>query len=134
MCNSVLNGSTNYVFISDTLNQGQLSEGLDRILSENILEPSSDMCREMLQRVVCHYFLPSCGMGGVVYRPRGVCHEECSHVQHTCSREWLLIGDIVEADPTLDNINCSATPDFLGPLATCCTGAGVEIPGISHNS
>ena len=129
ICASVYSEMLGYVYHKTGFDQSGLLDQLSQALS--ILQGNQE-CIAMIKSIVCHYFLPPCGVNGTVYLPRGVCSEECSNVRDSCSDEWMSISKVLGLS-TLGVINCTATQSYLSPLPACCTSAGVSLPGNTVN-
>ena len=122
---------------------GLLSPGLDRIYLPKSDETQSNIitllntkirksnrffatydkdCVDQVFRVMCHYYLPSCGNMTHLLPPSSICQEECSQVQSQCQKAWQGAEDLLYPHPF---INCDDTSLLLFPLPNCCTGAGI---------
>ncbi len=123
MCNTVHDES--YVFIRSTFNQSRLSYKLDQILSDSILESSSN-CSGMVKTLLCNYFLPLCGTDQAVYVPRAVCPEQCFLVQNSCMDVWDRVNTVIAVNEDLGVIDCNAPQKLLSSFPACC----IELPAI----
>ena len=125
LCASVYSEMPAYVYRKTGFNQSGLLHQLNRVLALILLD--NQECIAMIKSIVCHYFLPPCGANGTMHLPRGVCSEECSQVQDSCSEEWMKISNDLGFS-SLEVINCTTTQSYLSPLPACCTSAGVSLP------
>ena len=125
ICDSVFSKKQALVYQSNKVQN--VSAELHDFLSDEILG-SNHKCNDLVRNIVCHYFLPSCGINGTVHLPRGVCSDECSYVQYNCSDEWKRVNTYLR-HTSLGAINCTATQSYLSPLPACCTSVGVIMPG-----
>ena len=129
VCADVLQLGVDFVYISHS--HGSQSD-VTTLLNNNI-ETVVDLftthdkdCVDLVFRVICHYYFPSCGNITHTLPPHSMCQEECAHVQSTCGATWQAAALAFNPDPF---INCSDTSRLLFPLPNCCTGTGITIPG-----
>ena len=129
VCNGTLRLRYDNVYISNRLGSTQstisalLNERIQRV--QAIIAKHDKDCVEQVYRVICQYYLPSCGNFTHLLPPTSLCQEECVHVQGNCGATWQA-AEIVFIDPTF--IDCDDTSQLLFPLPNCCTGAGIKLP------
>ena len=122
LCNNFYK-STDYIFTA--MNQTVLSMELDdRVLP--ILSGDNVECRELISKVVCHYFFAPCGENGLLHLPLSVCHEECHYVESTCASEWIVINNLL-SNAQLSPIDCNSTSTLLKHLDPCCIDAEIDM-------
>ena len=121
LCNSLYK-SSEYIFIAT--NQSFVSNELDsRVLP--VLQGYSEMCSDLISRMLCHYFFAPCGANGLLHLPLSVCSKECHYVESTCTKEWIVVTNLLSV-AGLGIINCSTTDALLQGLAPCCIDAGID--------
>ena len=94
-CDSVYKSGEDYVFVR---HDQQFLENLRMIIDfEDELESTAqqDDCVESTIRLMCQYYLPSCGDRAV---PLPVCEEECNQLSETCPIQWNSFLIKVRAD------------------------------------
>ena len=127
VCDGVLRTGVDYVYISNRLDSSQSSivSDLNEALREvdGLMVTDDKDCQEMIYRVICQYYLPSCGNHTHQLPPSSLCQDECEHVQKKCSATWNAFS---LAFNKLQFISCEDTSQLLFPLPHCCTGAGIE--------
>ena len=107
------------------MNQAILSMELNERVAPIVRQINGEECRDLISRVVCHYFFAPCGENGLLHLPLSVCPEECLFVKSYCSPHLDTINDLL--DPIgLGNVVCDASYHLQG-LSPCCSGAGIEI-------
>ena len=91
-----------------------------------------DECIDVARKVLCHYFLPTCGNSTVFEPPASVCQDVCEHLRNLCPvlfeqlRLHFLRNAPLLAPNGLTMINCSNTGDFIEPLNHCCTDLDID--------
>ena len=93
-----------------------------------IIADDDEECVKLVFRVLCHFYLPSCGNTTHPAPPSSICQEECQMVQENCRDTWHSIIYAFRADIDIV-IDCSDTSQLLFPVPHCCIGAGI---GLSH--
>ena len=133
-CNDII-PSTAYVYMLAAVPQNQIVGQLDivEIIIKTIAGEDLE-CLNLVKKVVCNFFFPSCGSQSGVHRPVSVCGEECAFVAESCATIWeasqealrLMTGD----EPALGDIDCMNTTSRVGNLSGCCSDVNVTILGI----
>ena len=130
ICENVRNIGTDFVYISHKLagNQSSTVTVLNEKLEKAKLAFSSQekSCIDLVLKIACHYYLPSCGTLTDYHPPNSVCEEECEYVKSECSQIWYTA--LLAFEIPLSFISCDDTSKLLYPLPNCCTGAGIELP------
>ena len=98
-----------------------LNENLGRAKLAFSLQEQS--CIDLVLKIACHYYLPSCGTVIDHHPPNTVCQRECEHVKSECSQAWHIASLVF--DIPLSFISCNDTSKLIYPLPNCCTGAGI---------
>ena len=140
-CNDII-PSTAYVYMLAAVPQEQIVGQLDfaEIIIKTIAGEDLE-CLNLVKKVVCNFFFPSCGSQNGVHRPVSVCGEECTFVAESCATTWeaweasqealrLMTGD----EPALGDIDCMNTTSRVGNLSGCCSDVNVTILGMSTTS
>ena len=89
-------------------------------------------CLEEARKILCHYYLPTCGNETVFEPPTSVCEETCEYLRYLCPMEFEGLAEyfrIRDADLRplgVTMINCSNTGDYLDPLDHCCSTLDIE--------
>ena len=90
-------------------------------------------CINEARKVLCHYYLPTCGNSTVFEPPTSVCEDVCEHLRNLCpdqfqqlSLHFLLNADVL-APAGLTMINCMNTGDYISPLQHCCSDLDIKI-------
>ena len=129
MCNHLLRLGVDFVYVSNKLggSQNNISTLLkDKIQSVKDIIATHDMdCVDHVYRVICHYYLPTCGNFTHSILPSSLCQEECIYVQDNCQDTWQVVK-LAFIDPQF--IDCDDTSHLIFPLPNCCTGLGIELP------
>lgn len=91
-----------------------------------------ESCYDTAVKVICHFYLPSCGNATHFQPPTSVCSETCYQLRDLCPVEWDLVVStfeenriLLEADGLLF-IECDNPGHYLSPLPHCCSNAGVN--------
>ena len=128
MCEDVLTAGVDFVFITKSHgSQSNISTFLKENAPISLLTSNSDesFCLNLIQRVICLYYLIPCGTIGTRLPPSSICQEECFEVQSSCPAGWqnvqLGLNDF-------QFIICDNTAASLYPLPNFCTGAGIALP------
>ena len=128
MCNHLLRLGVDFVYVSNKLggSQNNISTLLnDKIQSVKDIIATHDMdCVDHIYRVICHYYLPTCGNFTHSILPSSLCQEECIYVQDNCQDTWQVVK-LAFIDPQF--IDCDDTSHLIFPLPNCCTGLGIEL-------
>lgn len=123
-----------YVYVSNRLGgtQNSISTVLNEIIeSVDLIATHDKDCVDQVYRLICHYYLPTCGNFTHFIPPSSLCQEECNYVKDNCEATWRA-ADITFTD--LPFIDCDDTAQLLSPLPNCCTGAGIETTPTSNDS
>ena len=92
-----------------------------------------ERCINEARKILCHYYLPTCGNSTVFEPPTSVCEDVCNHANYICPDEFRQLtlhftNNAGELRPLgLTMINCSNTGDFISPLQHCCSDLGIDI-------
>lgn len=84
----------------------------------------SDECLRSTIRVMCHYYLPSCGNSTHFKPPTSVCSNVCHIQSQMCPYEWTEFMNAFVND-MIGFINCNNTGKLLDPLPHCCSNVGI---------
>ena len=128
VCEGVLTAGADFVFITKNHgSQGNVSDFLKKKVPISLLTRNDDesFCFNLIQRVICHYYLIPCGTIGTRLPPSSICQEECSEVQSSCPAGWQTVQLGLK---DYQFISCDNTAASLYPLPNCCTGAGIALP------
>ena len=132
VCNGILVRGVDFVYISNGLDstQERISEILNRGVKdlEEIIASHDKDCVDLVFRVLCYYYLPTCGNFTHPLQPSSLCQEECLHVQNTCVPTWQAAKLAFTEPPFID---CNETSRLLFPLPNCCTGAYIVLSEVS---
>ena len=101
-----------------------LSTEVDNILP--LLSAINGECRDVMSKLLCHYFFAPCGANDQLHLPLAVCQDECHYVQTVCNKQWGVVNHLLSA-AGLSNVSCNATGSLLQGLAPCCIDAGIQI-------
>ena len=86
-----------------------------------------------VRRILCHYFLPTCGNVTSFEPPTSVCDYVCKYLESVCPqvideiRIYFETNEKKLAPRGLTMINCSNTGEYLPPNQHCCTNLDIEI-------
>ena len=128
MCEDVLTAGVDFVFITKSHgSQSNISTFLKENALISLLTSNSDesFCVNLIQRVICLYYLIPCGTIGTRLPPSSICQEECSEVHASCPAGWQTVQLGLK---NYQFISCDNTAASLYPLPNCCTGAGIALP------
>ena len=133
VCNGILIRGVDFVYISNGLDgtQDSISQLLNeqiKNLEEIIIASHDKDCVDLVFRVLCYYYLPTCGNFTHPRPPSSLCQEECLHVQNNCVPTWQAAKLAFTEPPFID---CNETSRLLFPLPNCCTGAYIELSEVS---
>ena len=135
VCADTLKLGIDYTYVVHRLGtQSSISEALsENIASARALIATHDTeCISQVLRLVCAYYLPSCGNATHSHAPSSICQEECSHVHEVCTATWQAVAlAFRNIGPFL---SCDDTSHLLHPVPNCCTGAGIQLPKPSCKS
>ena len=90
-------------------------------------------CINEARKVLCHYYLPTCGNSTVFEPPTSVCEDVCEYLWNLCPNEFqqMALQFSFEAESLaklgLTMINCLNTGEFISPLQYCCSDLDIEI-------
>ena len=134
ICDEFYTEGETYVFLSSRRVGGKLDHYLaylqDTKLFSNLIPPK---CINQARKVLCHYYLPTCGNSTVFEPPTSVCEDVCEYLRNLCPdlfeqmALYLELNAAVLAPVGLTMINCFITGDYLSPLQHCCTDLNIEI-------
>ena len=96
---------------------------------EVITATHSEDCVDMVFKVICHYYFPTCGNITHLHLPSPLCQEDCSYVQNNCQATWTA-AQVAFTDTLF--ISCDDISQLLVP--NCCTGAGIISSGTSTSN
>ena len=128
VCNLILRLGVDFVYVSNKLggSQNNISTLLnDKIHSvKDIIATHDEDCVDDVYRVICSYYLPTCGNFTQSISPSSLCPEECIYVRDKCQDTWVVVN-LAFTDPQF--IECNDTSHLIFPLPNCCTGFGIEL-------
>lgn len=89
-------------------------------------------CNSEARKILCHYYLPTCGNSTVFKNPTSVCQDVCMYLQSLCPIVFEQLEKYFTSNQQLVSvgmkmINCSNTGDFISPLQHCCEDLDIEI-------
>ena len=111
------------VYINRHVRQSELTIKLNRFIRV-VFGTTSNRCKNLIRRVLCLYYYPTCGINGILAPPNSICPEECFYVQNECTNAWNYLA-LLESD--LGFINCNSPEQILDPLPHCCVDAGITM-------
>ena len=122
VCDGVFTEEEDYVFITTTHgSQNNISTFLEEnILTAHILDNGGIICRDLIYRIICNYYLSPCG---TKIPPYSICPEYCSAVQMKCPVAWEAAKLGLKG---YNFISCDDPSAFLFPLPNCCTGLEIQ--------
>ena len=102
---------------------------------EIIIDEGDPECLNLVRKVVCNFFFPSCGSQSGVHRPVSVCSAECTFVAESCATTWELAQEALrlmapEDEPALGDIDCMDTASRVGNVSGCCSDVNVTVIGM----
>ena len=121
VCVGILRTGIDYVFINHHLGtQTDIGSVLDQSikLAKNVITSEDVACLKQVSRILCHYYLPTCGNTTDTVLPSLLCQEECVFVRSTCQRVWELVES--SFNNSYHFINCKNTSQTLFPQQVCC--------------
>ena len=123
-----------YVYLSQRRAGGNYQRYLnffrDTTLFFNLI---SEECMDEARKILCHYYVPTCGNSTAFRPPTSVCQDVCEHFRNLCPLEFMQLMEHFEtnadflAPEGLTMINCSNTGEFIDPLQHCCSDLDIEI-------
>ena len=131
-CNDII-PSTAYVYTTAAVPLERIVRQL--AIAEISIEDNDTECLNLVRKVVCNFFFPSCGSQSGVHRPVSVCSAECTFVAERCATTWESAQEalrlmISEDEPALGDIDCMNTASRVGNVSGCCSDVNVTIPGM----
>ena len=90
-------------------------------------------CINEARKVLCHYYLPTCGNISAYEPPTAVCGDVCTYLRNLCPDEYEQLAGYFSVKAEwfvpygLTMINCSNTADYLPSVQHCCTDLDIEI-------
>jgi c-mer proto-oncogene tyrosine kinase/anaplastic lymphoma kinase/receptor tyrosine kinase len=139
-CDVLYKEDITYVYISNHRRGGNFQEYLrfflDATLTFNLIQPK---CINEARKILCHYFLPTCGNETVFVPPTSVCQGVCEYLRSLCPKEFAALADYFSSRPDLGHsgitlLNCSNTGEYIAPLNHCCSDLDIAIPCTKVNS
>ena len=134
-CDEIYTQQETYVFLSSRRTEGDFNRYLRRFRDINtffdLIIPAK--CINETRKVLCHFFLPTCGNSTVFKPPTSVCEDICEHLRNICPDEFqqlslhFQLNSGVLQPLGLTMINCLDTGDYISPLQHCCSDLGIEI-------
>ena len=131
MCNDVMRLGIDHVYVSLKLgNQSIIANKLNREYKDvvSLIADHEERCVKQVFRVLCHFYLPTCGNITHLAPPSSICQEECQMVQQECQPTWDTVLVALKTIPQI--IYCTDTSKLLFPVPHCCTGAELSKPTI----
>ena len=126
ICDGILAADTDFVY--NMSHSSITSAYLNHKINISLFVDHEKNCVQQVFRIICHYFLPSCGNITKTHPPSSICQQECVGVLASCLTTWNLAKLRFNSDLF---ITCDDTSKLLYPLPHCCTGAGIgyEVEG-----
>ena len=126
VCSGSVKRGIDYVYARSRLgNQSTIAQLLNKNVREieSVIDDHDKGCVNLVYRLLCQFYLPSCGNSTHPVRPSSICQKECDMVRKECSDTWdVVMLAFKSVSPTVD---CTDTSNLLFPVAHCCTGAGL---------
>ena len=118
VCNDVLQLEIDYVYARSTLaDQSIISQILNDFIADFATQPNEN-CVKQVYRILCHFYLPTCGNATHPASPSSICQEDCYRVQTHCLKTWSDVASAI--NNTLPFPNCNDTSAILYPIQHCC--------------
>jgi hypothetical protein len=139
-CDEIYTQQETYVFLSSRRAEGDFNRYLTQFQDTTLffsLIPAK--CINEARKILCHYYLPTCGNATVFEPPTSVCEDVCEHLKNICPDQFqqlalhFLLNSGVLQPLGLTMINCLDTGDYISPLQHCCSDLGIEIPCMNVN-
>ena len=133
-CDEIYTQQETYVFLSSRRAEGDFNRYLRHFQDTTLffsLIPAK--CINEARKILCHYYLPTCGNATVFEPPTSVCEDVCEHLKNICPDQFqqlalhFLLNSGVLQPLGLTMINCLDTGDYISPLQHCCSDLGIEI-------
>ena len=134
-CDVFYEQGVTYVYLSSRRAKGNLQRYVE-IFDEtqlffNVSIPAR--CVTEARKILCHYFLPTCGNETTFEPPTSVCEDVCEHLRNLCPSEFKQLSlyfmskkiELGELGVTM--IDCSNTGEFIDPLQHCCSDLDIDI-------
>ena len=110
VCDGVLRPSVDSVYAKFSIgSQNEIAELLNNNIKslEEAVNGHDKDCIKMIFRVLCHYYLPSCGNITHPAPPSSICQEECQMVQDKCKETWNAALVVLHTRGIKPVIDCS---------------------------
>ena len=97
-----------------------------------------EVCINEARKILCHYYLPTCGNSTTFEPPTSVCRDVCEYLWSLCPEVYEEFSRFFESNELrlspigLTMINCSNTGDYINPLHHCCTDLDIAIRKFQH--
>ena len=135
-CDKLFMRGVDHVYIPRKRNSGRFSALIAFIsgITPLIHNPATNAkCLDMIDRLLCHYYVPPCGNSTVFEPPTPVCPHVCNYITEICEDAWEEIFKMAQnvdeylAPKGLTLINCSNPSEYLPPVPHCCSNLGIDI-------
>ena len=132
-CDDLYQQNVTYIYLSSDRAHGNFENYLRHFHNTDLVFNIIPMqCIDKAKKILCHYYLPTCGNTTVFNSPTSVCRGACEHLRSLCPKEFELLTQYFQnsqflAEVNITMINCSNTGDFIDPLQHCCTDLDIEI-------
>ena len=139
-CDVLYEQGVTYVYLSNRRANGDLRKYID-IFDETQLFFNTSVppqCLTEARKILCHYFLPTCGNSTVFQPPTSVCKEMCWHLQNLCPIAFDQLATYFRGNSAMlaplgvTMINCSNTGEYVDPLEHCCSDLDITIRECDH--
>ena len=133
-CDDLYTQHETYVYLSPLRGQGSLEYYIYKFRNTQLFFNFIPMdCIVESRKILCQYYLPTCGNSTIFQPPTSVCQDVCEHFKTQCPQVYQQLSQYFTSNEEdlaplgLTMINCSNTGDFIDPLKHCCTDLDIEI-------
>ena len=133
-CDELYEEQVTYVYLSQRRAGGNYQRYLNFFKDTTLFfDLIPEECIDEARKILCHYYMPTCGNSTAFRPPTSVCQDVCEHLRNLCPLEFMQLMKHFEtnaqflAPEGLTMINCSNTGDFIDPLQHCCSDLDIVI-------
>lgn len=134
-CDVLYEQGVTYVYLSSRRAEGSLPRYIDIFDETNLFFNVSvpARCLTEARKVLCHYFLPTCGNMTTFEPPTSVCEDVCERLRNLCPLEFNQLSLYFKSNSKIlaplgvTMINCSNTGEYIDPLHHCCSDLNIDI-------
>ena len=134
LCDDLYEQGVDYIFVPSSRRDGVYSKLIKDIREYGpFLLEYFKRCYEPVRRMLCHFYLPTCGNATTFKPPSVVCPEFCHKISQLCPDEWANFirgiasyNFILEVEG-LQLIDCNQPGLHLLPLPHCCSNYGIDL-------